>query len=86
MEFLIRPMTIDEIINLKIPCFSCPHSHSCAYYGNTLWDEWLFQNPESGCPALMYPYESIYISVLNQMEKNKKAEYIPKSEWAYKVK
>lgn len=75
-------MTTDEIINLKIPCFSCAYGHSCKYYSNTLWDDWMFQHPEDGCPALKYPYESIYISALKQAEEAKKQKrFSPASEW-----
>lgn len=80
-------MTTDEIINLKIPCFSCEYGHSCKYYNNILWDDWLFRNPQDGCPATKYPYESIYIAAMRYAEEKKERQkYRKSSEWNYAKK
>ena len=76
-------MTIDEIINLKIKCFSCQYGHSCKYYGSILWDEYMFSHPEDGCPAIKYPYESIYTALLKQKEEKKKEQRSKINEWNY---
>ncbi len=64
-------MTVEEILNLKIPCFSCDYGHSCKYYNNALWDEYIFKHPEDGCPAMKYSFESIYFAIIKKKQNEK---------------
>lgn len=56
---------IERLLTLKIACFDCGYIHSCKYYADTLWDTWMFSHPEDGCPALKYPFDALYRTVLN---------------------
>lgn len=61
-----------DIIDFKLPCFDCIYGHSCKYYDNSLWVEYMARY-ENECPAIKYPYDSIYYAVIEhwQEEKNK---------------
>jgi len=43
--------------DIKIPCFDCYYGHSCKYYENALWFNWILENNQ--CPANQYAFESI---------------------------
>ncbi len=73
---------IEKIIHLKIECFECPYGHSCKYYTSALWDQYIFEHPEEGCPAKKYPFESIYIAALKIKEQNdRRKKVMEKRRW-----
>lgn len=51
-----------DVGKIKIPCFDCYFGHSCKYYENALWIQWILENNQ--CPAYQYPFESIFYGVL----------------------
>lgn len=57
-------MEADKIVHLKLECFSCSYGHSCKYYNNILWDQWICEHPEEGCPAKKYPFEALYQALI----------------------
>lgn len=58
--------------NYKIACFGCDFWYDCKYYRNQTWIWWIFNHPEEGCPAIKYPYDSIFYAI--ELEKKKKKE------------
>jgi hypothetical protein len=62
-------MNLEEICNTNIQCFKCDKAYSCRYYQNPLWDWYIFNNPNEGCPAMKYPFESLYFALLEQKDK-----------------
>lgn len=45
-------------------CFSCQNVYNCKYYANELWSYWMLLNPEEGCPANKYSFESLIYAYL----------------------
>ena len=61
---------MEDLLEVKIICFSCPYVHSCKYYQNSLWDAYIFSHPEDGCPT-KYPFDSIYYETQKYLKKKK---------------
>ena len=72
---------IDKILNIRMPCFACQYSHSCKYYGSSLWDQYIINHPDEGCPALKYDFNSIYIVAQNELELKKQNKYGGSKPW-----
>lgn len=64
-------MNIEELCNIQIQCFKCEYAYNCKYYQNPIWDWYMISNPKDGCPAMKYPFDSLYLSLLNKKEGNK---------------
>ena len=62
---------VDEVINLKIKCFNCENAYGCKYYQNPIWDWYMVNNPQDGCPAEKYSFDSLYYVLLEEKEKEK---------------
>lgn len=62
---------ISEIRNFKLPCFDCFYGHNCKYYSDQLWVDYMIRY-ERTCPAIKYPYSSIYYSILEYKEEQKR--------------
>lgn len=77
----------EELKGFGVMCFSCNFAYSCKYYQNILWDWWIVANPEDGCPALKYPFDSLYKAIAAQKKylKNKE-EKGKKDKWQSKTK
>lgn len=58
--------------SINIPCFNCQYGHSCRYYANALWVQWILQNNQ--CPAFTYHFDALYFGVLEQERKRKEEE------------
>ena len=59
---------MEELLEVKLICFSCPYAHSCKYYQNSLWNTYMFSHPEDGCPT-KYPFDSIYYETQKYLKK-----------------
>lgn len=57
-----------EVGDIKIPCFDCYYGHSCKYYENALWIQWILNNNQ--CPVNQYTYDSILYSALEYKKSN----------------
>lgn len=58
---------MEEFNNIYMPCWDCPYGHSCKYYQDSLWDQWIVYT--RCCPVYYYPFNYIYNNA-----KNKKAK------------
>ena len=64
-----------EIKPVIIKCFSCPYCYSCKYYQNSLWDYYILSNPEDGCPAEKYEFDSLYKELLKKRQEMKERRW-----------
>lgn len=61
-----------DSFELSAPCFKCQYCYNCRYWQNTLWSDWILKNDK--CPAQLYTFDSLMVSILEQQEKLKQDE------------
>lgn len=61
---------MSSLYEITAPCFSCYCGHSCKYYENPVWCQWILENNK--CPAFLYPYESMLTAIEKKKEEQSK--------------
>ena len=58
-----------------IKCFSCRYCYTCRYYQNSLWDWYILNYSDDGCPAEKYPFDSLRQEIIRMKREGKEIRF-----------